>query len=146
MHKYDPIQSLDKALERAIILETLYQTKGQVNMSNLMALSESTFEAEVLQETALPVLVDFWADWCAPCNALGPVIEEIAQDYQGRMKVAQVNVEQHNTLATRYGVTGIPTLILFKKGEEIARTSGYKPKNKLVNDFLNIHLEETAAQ
>jgi thioredoxin 1 len=91
---------------------------------------DKNFEAEVLQSTA-PVLVDFWAEWCGPCIALGPTVEAVARDYQGKAKVVKVNVDNSNQTAQRYGIRSIPTLILFKGGDETDRVIGTTSKDRL---------------
>jgi len=94
-------------------------------------LTNENFDAEVLQ-SELPVLVDFWATWCGPCMMLGPIVAEVAAEYAGRVKVGKVNVDNAPELAARYGITSIPALLLFNKGE-VARTSvGFVKKADVV--------------
>jgi thioredoxin 1 len=100
-------------------------------MSKVVAVSDEGFEEEVIR-TSIPVVVDFWAEWCEPCHRITPLVEEIASEYDGRLKVAKVDVDCSPTIATRYGVRGIPTLILFKGGQPVERLVGYMPKSELV--------------
>ncbi len=96
-----------------------------------VVITTENFEKEVLKSD-LPVLVDFWATWCGPCRMIAPVIEEIAQDYQGKIKVGKVNVDEQGELAVKYGISSIPTLLLFKGGEVVKKTLGYMPKEEVV--------------
>lgn len=93
-------------------------------------LTDQNFEQEVLHAD-MPVLVDFWASWCGPCRMLAPVIAEIAEEYAGKVKVGKVNVDEQPNLANRYGIASIPTVMLFKNGEVVSTSLGYRPKNEL---------------
>lgn len=99
-------------------------------MSKPVSVTEETFEREVLKAD-LPVLTDFWAAWCAPCRMIAPIIEELAGEYEGRLKVAKVDVDANPDLASRYSVRSIPTLAVFKGGQLVERIVGYVPKTEL---------------
>ncbi len=103
-------------------------------MSNLPAVDSSNFEQQVLQAT-LPVLVDFWADWCPPCRALGPTLEEVAEEYGDQFHIVKVNVQKVKDLPAQFGVMNIPTLILFKNGEEVTRMVGNRSKKALLREI-----------
>jgi len=100
-------------------------------MADLLAVSDESFEREVLQ-SGTPVLIDFWAPWCAPCRAIAPAVEELARDYAGRLKVVKMNVDDNPRTPTRYGVRGIPNLIVFQNGEVKEQIVGAVPKAQLV--------------
>ena len=93
-------------------------------------LSDANFEAEALQ-CDLPVLVDFWAPWCGPCRAMGPVIDELANEYTGQVKVAKMNVDENPSTPSKYGIRAIPTLILFKGGEVVEQITGAVSKSSI---------------
>lgn len=96
-----------------------------------VTITKANFEAEVLN-SHIPVIVDFWATWCGPCRMIAPVLEEIARENEGRIKVGKVNVDEEMELATRFGITAIPTLIAFKAGKAVNKTMGAIPKEKIL--------------
>lgn len=98
------------------------------------AVTDASFEAEVLKSNT-PVLVDFWAEWCGPCRALAPKLEEIATEFNGKIRVVKVNVDENQNTPSQYNVRGIPAMILFKSGAEIGQLVGNQPKDAIV-DFL----------
>ncbi|HYE31589.1 MAG TPA: thioredoxin [Methylomirabilota bacterium] len=98
--------------------------------ANVLTITEANFQNEVLQSTQ-PVLVDFWAEWCGPCKMIGPVIDELATEYQGRAKVGKVNVDHDQGLASKFRITGIPTLLVFKGGQVVEQIVGARPKKDL---------------
>ena len=100
-------------------------------MGNVTEVSDATFEQEVIK-SAVPVLIDFWAPWCGPCKAIAPVVEEVAGEYNGRLKVFKMNVDDNPGTPTKYGVRGIPNLILFKAGSVADQIVGAVPKAHLV--------------
>jgi thioredoxin 1 len=95
-----------------------------------MTLTEQTFQKEVL-ESKLPVLVDFWAPWCGPCSIISPVIEELANAYEGKLKVGKVNVDEESNIASQYQIMSIPTLMIFKDGQKVDQIIGALPKATL---------------
>ena len=97
---------------------------------SLVQITDANFEQEVLKSDK-PVLVDFWAPWCGPCRAVGPVVEDLAEAYKGRVKVGKINIDDNPKTATKYGVMSIPTLILFNKGDVMDKLIGLSPKERL---------------
>ena len=100
-------------------------------MTDIKNLSLDNFDNEI-SSSNLPVLVDFWAEWCGPCKSLGPILEEISNDLEGKLKVAKVNLDENQDLAMKYSIRSIPTLLLFKGGELIDTKVGLLPKSDLV--------------
>jgi len=96
--------------------------------------TDSSFSADVL-ESDVPVLVDFWAEWCTPCKKMLPVIDQLATDYEGRVKVVRVDVDANPTVSDKYGVREIPTFLFFKNGKKVGKLVGITPKNEFVNQI-----------
>lgn len=103
-------------------------------MAHPITVDDTTFKSEVLEST-LPVLVDFWAAWCAPCKMIAPIVEELATEYQGRIKVAKLDVDANPQTAAQFGVMSIPTLILYRGGKPEKRIVGYRPKASLKSEL-----------
>ena len=101
-------------------------------------LTQSNFSNEVEQQTALPVLVDFWATWCVPCLKLAPVLEELAQKYNGKMKFGKLNVENAPQIAQKFGIRSIPTLLIFKKGKIISQIVGAQSRKNIEEKILEV--------
>lgn len=98
---------------------------------NTKSTSDQSFEQDVLK-SSVPVLVDFWAEWCGPCKALGPKLEEIAGEMKDKITIAKLNVDENPTMPAKYGVRGIPTMILFKDGKEVDQIVGNHPKENIL--------------
>jgi thioredoxin 1 len=101
---------------------------------NIVNLTQDNFAKEVL-ESSTPILVDFWAEWCGPCKMIAPVLDELADEYDGRVKIGKVNIDNEQGLAAEYGVRAIPTLLLFQKGQVAEQIVGLKSKRDLKNSF-----------
>ena len=99
---------------------------------NIITVTDDSFDADVLGSD-VPVLVDFWAEWCGPCKMIAPVLEEIADDYAGKLKIAKLNIDENEATAPKFGIRSIPTLILFKGGEVAATKIGAVPKGQLTS-------------
>lgn len=98
---------------------------------HVIVVDEKNFK-DVVLESDKPVLVDFWAEWCGPCKMLGPIIESVASEHTDKVTVCKLNIDQARVIANKYGVMSIPTVILFKNGEEIERAVGFRPKHEIV--------------
>jgi thioredoxin 1 len=103
-------------------------------LPNIVVLTQENFASEVLQSTT-PVLVDFWAEWCGPCKMITPILGELADEYEGRVKIAKVNIDEQQGLAAEYGIRAIPTLLLFDKGQVADQIVGLRSKRDLKASF-----------
>jgi thioredoxin 1 len=104
----------------------------------ILSTTDASFDSDVLK-SSVPVLVDYWAEWCGPCKMIAPILDEIAGDYQGKLKIAKVNVDENQQITQKYGIRSIPTLILFKDGEVHAQKVGAMSKSQLAA-FLETNL------
>ena len=104
-------------------------------MAKPTVVTDVTFDSEVIGSN-VPVLVDFWAVWCGPCRMIAPIVDEIATEYDGKIKVMKLDVDENQNTAMNFGVMGIPTLILFKDGKAVERITGYMPKERLLARLL----------
>lgn len=103
-------------------------------MVDMLQVNEANFQSEVL-DSNLPVLVDFGAVWCGPCKMLDPIVDQIAKEWDGKVKVVKLDVDNNPELAMRYQVMGVPTLMMFVKGEPLERVTGYQPKDRVIQKF-----------
>lgn len=133
---------LDLTLEVITKSIFIYEKYVEVQMAseNIVEVTDANFEEEV-KNSAVPILVDFWAPWCGPCLRMAPMLEEIAAKYQGKLKVVKVNVDESQQTAIAFGIQSIPTLLIFKNGEVAERILGLMPPNVL-EEKINSVLEE----
>ena len=103
-------------------------------MSKTIAVTDETFENEVMQ-SGNPVVVDFWAEWCGPCKAIAPIVDELAEEYDGRVKFAKMDVDSNPNTPQKFGIRGIPALLIFKDGDKVGQLVGAAPKAKLVQSI-----------
>ena len=99
-------------------------------MEKSLTLSEETFD-QTVSNAKIPILVDFWAPWCAPCQAIAPILDELAEEYQGKIVISRLNVDEAPKVAGRYGISAIPTMLLFKEGKPVSQIVGFRPKAEL---------------
>ena len=108
-------------------------------MSNsIIHVTDSSFDQDVLK-AARPVLLDFWAEWCGPCKMIAPILDEMSKDYDGRLQIAKMNVDDNREVPGKFGIRGIPTLMIFKGGQKVAELTGARPKRELTA-FVDGHL------
>ena len=106
-------------------------------LGNAITLTDDSFQSEVI-ESSVPVLVDFWATWCGPCRMVAPIVDELAEEYDGRVKVGKVDVDSEQKIAADFGIRSIPTLLIFKDGKKADEIVGAVPKNQLVEKLESV--------
>ena len=107
-------------------------------MSNMIEVSDENFESEIINSD-IPAMVDFWAEWCGPCRMVGPIVEELAREYKGKIKMAKMNVDQNRETPAKFGIRNIPTLILFNKDGDVAKTIiGAQPKGNIDEELKKL--------
>lgn len=103
-------------------------------MGSISQFTDNNWDNEVIKSN-IPVVIDFWAEWCGPCRMVAPIVEELAEEYDGKVKFGELDVDSNTNIAVRYGIRSIPTLLIIKSGEEVTRIIGAKPKSHLVKEL-----------
>jgi thioredoxin 1 len=116
----------------------IFQAVQKESTMPIKHVSDASFEQDVLKSES-PVLVDYWAEWCGPCKMIAPILDEVSRDYEGRLQVAKLNVDENQAVPAKFGIRGIPTLMLFKNGAQVATKVGALSKSQLTL-FLDSHL------
>lgn len=106
-------------------------------MADLLEITDDSFDTEIMKSD-IPVLVDFWAEWCGPCKMVGPVVEELAKEYEGKVKIAKMDVDNNRETPAKFGIRSIPTLIFFKSGEVVQTIIGAQPKNYIEEELKKV--------
>ncbi|MBN2426113.1 MAG: thioredoxin [Calditrichaceae bacterium] len=106
-------------------------------MGKYVEISESNFDKEILK-SSIPVIVDFWAEWCAPCRLISPIVEELSNEYEGKLKIAKLNVDHNPHISMNYGIRSIPTLLIFKDGKAVEQLIGAVPKKTIVERLKSV--------
>lgn len=127
--------------DSALQIESEKERTIMANEAKYITLTEENFQSEVLESTK-PVLVDFWAEWCGPCQALAPVIEEVAVDFEGRAKVGKVDVDDNSSIAMKFDIRSIPTLLFFKDGQIVDQVIGITPKEVIAEKLDSLFTEQ----
>jgi thioredoxin len=123
---------------RGDISSVYFNSTEKIMSDTIIQLTDSSFEQDVLK-SELPVLVDFWAEWCGPCKMIAPILDEISQDFAGKLVIGKLNVDQNTDTAPKYGIRGIPTLLLFKDGNVAATKVGALSKTQLI-EFIEANV------
>ena len=113
--------------------------------ANIVTVTQENFKQEVLQ-CAQPFLLDFWAEWCGPCKMLAPILDELADEYEGRVRIGKINIDEHQELAAQYGIRSIPTLLLFQQGQVAEQLVGLRSKRDLKVAFDRVAAPSSSAQ
>ena len=106
-------------------------------MADIMEVSDESFDSEIIN-SEIPAMVDFWAEWCGPCKMVGPVVEELASEYEGKIKIAKMDVDQNRQTPAKYGIRNIPSLLLFKGGELVNTIVGAQPKSSIEDELKKL--------
>jgi len=136
MFSNNGIDALISNLKEKLSKKQLMRTSVQIIMTK--QIKDNEFESEVIN-SKLPVLIDFWAEWCGPCRMLSPILDQLSEEMEGKVKIVKMNIDENPETPSKFGVRGIPTMLLFKEGKQIATKVGAQPKNAL-QEWINSSL------